>query len=55
MTVRWTIVAQGDRMARIVQSLLLFSRQRKPECGAVGVREAMEQTIAGPGGPVFSS
>jgi signal transduction histidine kinase len=39
------IVAQGDRMARIVQSLLLFSRQRKPERGAVNVREAMEQTI----------
>ncbi|HYB44146.1 MAG TPA: GAF domain-containing protein [Candidatus Methylomirabilis sp.] len=39
------IVAQGDRMARIVQSLLLFSRQRKPERGAVNVRDALEQTI----------
>ena len=39
------IVTQGERMARIVQSLLLFSRQRKPERGAVNVREAMEQTI----------
>jgi signal transduction histidine kinase len=40
------IVAQGDRMAKIVQSLLLLSRQRKPERGAVNVRETMEQTIA---------
>jgi signal transduction histidine kinase/CheY-like chemotaxis protein len=39
------IVSQGDRMARIVQSLLLFSRQRKPERGAVNVAQAIEQTI----------
>ena len=30
------MVAQGDRMAKIVQGLLLFSRQRKPERGARG-------------------
>ena len=39
------IVSQGTRMARIVQNLLLFSRQRKPERGAVNVTEAIEQTI----------
>jgi CheY-like chemotaxis protein len=32
-------------MAKIVQSLLLFSRQRKAERGAVDVREAIEQTL----------
>ncbi|HET7875990.1 MAG TPA: GAF domain-containing protein, partial [Methylomirabilota bacterium] len=40
------MVAQGDRMARIVQSLLLFSRQRQPERGAVDIREMIEQTVA---------
>jgi signal transduction histidine kinase len=40
------IVSQGDRMARIVQSLLLFSRQRKPEHEPVSVEEAIQQTIA---------
>src|SRR6266542_3849301 len=39
------IVVQGDRMAKIVQGLLLFSRQRKPERGAVNLREVLEQTI----------
>jgi len=39
------IVAQGGRMAKIVQSLLLFSRQRKAERAAVDVREAIEQTL----------
>jgi GAF domain-containing protein len=39
------IVSQGDRMARIVQSLLLFSRQRTPERGAVNVEQAIEQTL----------
>src|SRR5262249_33269040 len=39
------ILAQGGRMAKIVQNLLLFSRQRKAERGAVDVREALEQTL----------
>ena len=39
------IVAQAGRMAKIVQSLLLFSRQRKAERAAVDVREALEQTL----------
>ncbi len=39
------MLAQGNRMTKIVQSLLLFSRQRKAERGAVDVREAMEQTL----------
>ena len=40
------ILAQGGRMAKIVQSLLLFSRQRKAERGAVDVREAIEQPVS---------
>ena len=40
------MLAQGDRMAKIVQSLLLFSRQRKAERGAVDVREAIEQPLS---------
>jgi two-component system NtrC family sensor kinase len=40
------IFAQGNRMAKIVQSLLLFSRQRKAERGAVDVREAIEQPVS---------
>jgi GAF domain-containing protein len=39
------IVAQGDRMAKIVQSLLLFSRQRAPERRALGLRDVLEQTV----------
>src|SRR6266540_2394202 len=39
------ILAQGKRMARIVQSLLLFSRQRTPWQGAVDVGGVMDQTI----------
>jgi GAF domain-containing protein/CheY-like chemotaxis protein len=39
------VVAQGDRMAKIVQSLLFFSRQRKPERGAVNLRDVIEQTV----------
>jgi signal transduction histidine kinase/ActR/RegA family two-component response regulator len=39
------IVAQGERMARIVQSLLLFSRQRQAEHGAVDLRQVIEQTV----------
>ena len=40
------IVAQGGRMAKIVQSLLLFSRQRKPERRAVEVRPVIQQILA---------
>ena len=40
------MLAQGARMAKIVQSLLLFSRQRKAERGAVDVREAIEQPLS---------
>ena len=40
------MLAQGARMAKIVQSLLLCSRQRKAERGAVDVREAIEQPLS---------
>jgi GAF domain-containing protein len=40
------MVAQGDRMAKIVRNLLYFARQRPPERGAVDVRYVMEQTLA---------
>jgi len=40
------ILAQGKRMARIVQNLLLFSRQRTPWQGAVDVGGVMDQTIS---------
>ena len=39
------IVAQGGRMAKIVQSLLLFSRQRKPERRAVELRPVIQQIL----------
>jgi two-component system NtrC family sensor kinase len=39
------IVAQGGRMAKIVQSLLLFSRQRKPERRAVDLRQIIQQIL----------
>jgi signal transduction histidine kinase len=39
------MVSQGERMAKIVQNLLLFSRQRKPEWGAVDLRKVVEETI----------
>lgn len=39
------IVAQGARMAKIIQSLLLFSRQRKPERRAVDLREVIGQIL----------
>jgi signal transduction histidine kinase len=39
------IVAQGDRMAKIVQGLLLFSRQRATARGAVNLPEIIEQTL----------
>ena len=40
------MVAQGDRMAKIVRNLLYFARQRPPEHAAVDVRLVMEQTLA---------
>ena len=39
------IVAQGDRMSKIVQGLLLFSRQRSTARGAVSLPEIVEQTL----------
>src|SRR4029077_15214648 len=39
------IIAQGARMAKIVQSLLLFSRQRKPEHRSVDLREVINQIL----------
>ncbi len=39
------IVAQGGRMAKIIQGLLLFSRQRKPERRAVDLREVIGQIL----------
>jgi signal transduction histidine kinase len=39
------IVAQGDRMAKIVQSLLLFSRQRSTARGAVDLPLIIDQTL----------
>ncbi len=41
-----TMVAQGERMAKIVQGLLLFSRQRKPERAPVDLPAVIEQTMA---------
>src|SRR5439155_2171866 len=40
------MVAQGERMAKIVQGLLLFSRQRKPERAPVDLPAVIEQTLA---------
>ena len=40
------MVAQGERMAKIVQGLLLFSRQRKPERAPVDLPAVLEQTLA---------
>ena len=40
------MIAQGDRMAKIVRNLLYFARQRPPERAAVDVRQVMEQTLA---------
>ena len=39
------IVSQGERMAKIVQGLLLFSRQRATVHGAVRLPEIVEQTL----------
>jgi GAF domain-containing protein len=40
------MVAQGERMSKIVRNLLYFARQRPPERGALDVRQVMEQTLA---------
>ena len=40
------IVAQGARMAKIIQSLLLFSRQRKPERRPVDLRDVIPQILS---------
>jgi GAF domain-containing protein/CheY-like chemotaxis protein len=39
------IVSQGDRMAKIVQGLLLFSRQREPTRGPVDVTHIVGQIL----------
>src|SRR5260370_8510855 len=38
-------VAQGGRMGKIVQSLMLFSRQRKPERRAVSLPDIIRQIL----------
>ena len=40
------IIAQGERMAKIVQSLMLFSRQREPQRRPVDLREVIQQILA---------
>jgi signal transduction histidine kinase len=40
------MVAQGDRMAKIVRNLLFFARQRPPERAAVNLQAVVEQTLA---------
>jgi signal transduction histidine kinase/CheY-like chemotaxis protein len=40
------MVSQGDRMGKIVRSLLFFARQRPPERGAVDVNRVLEETLA---------
>ncbi len=40
------MVAQGDRMAKIVRNLLFFARQRPPERAAVNLQTVVEQTLA---------
>ena len=39
------ILAQGDRMAKIVQGLLLFSRQRPPSRGPVDLAKVIQQIL----------
>ena len=39
------MIAQGARMAKIVQSLMLFSRQRKPERRAVSLPDIIQQIV----------
>ena len=40
------MVAQGDRMAKIVRNLLYFARQRPPERAAVDLHEVIDRTLA---------
>jgi PAS domain S-box-containing protein len=40
------MVAQGDRMAKIVRNLLFFARQRPPERAVVHLQAVIEQTLA---------
>jgi GAF domain-containing protein len=40
------MVAQGERMGKIVRNLLYFARQRPPERAAVNLPHVMEQTLA---------
>ncbi|HEU4367151.1 MAG TPA: GAF domain-containing protein [Methylomirabilota bacterium] len=40
------MVAQGDRMAKIVRNLLFFARQRPAERAAVNLHVVLEQTLA---------
>ena len=40
------MVAQGDRMAKIVRNLLYFARQSPPERTAVYLQDLVEQTLA---------
>jgi len=40
------MVAQADRMAKIVRNLLLFARQRPSERTTVNLNEVLEQTLA---------
>ena len=40
------MVAQADRMAKIVRNLLLFARQRPAERTTVNLNEVLEQTLA---------
>jgi PAS domain S-box-containing protein len=39
------MVAQGDRMAKIVRNLLFFARQRPPERTALDLQSVVEQTL----------
>jgi two-component system NtrC family sensor kinase len=40
------MVAQGDRMAKIVRNLLFFARQRPPERASVNLQTVVEQTLS---------
>jgi two-component system NtrC family sensor kinase len=40
------MVAQGDRMAKIVRNLLFFARQRPPERAAVNLQAVLDQTLS---------
>ncbi len=40
------MVAQGDRMAKIVRNLLFFARQRPPERAPIDVNRVIEDTLA---------